>query len=101
MLFLWGVFGPLAILIAESQSTLLGATVLMYSLYKVVRRAMELTNRWPQSKRNRERNESIARHKHYIYHCELNPAGFERLKIENIDRIAAQENRLQKSELDN
>jgi hypothetical protein len=100
IVFFWAVVGPLALLIAESRSELLGAAVLIYSLYKITRQALELTGRWPQSKRARDEAEREARHKHYAYHCEMNPEGFDRLKFENLDRMAAKENLAEKVRLD-
>ena len=100
VVFFWSVIGPLAFLIAESQSELLGTAVLIYSLYRLTRKALELTGRWPKSKRARVKAEKEARARHYIYHCEMNPDGFNRLKFENLDRMAAKDNLADKAKLD-
>jgi len=100
IVFFWSVVGPLAFVIAESQSELLGAAVLLYSIYKLVRKAMGLTGHWPQSQRARDKAAKESRAKHYFYHCEMNPEGFERLKFENFDRMAAKANLADRSRLD-
>ena len=100
VVFFWSVIGPLAFLIAESQSELLGGAVLIYSLYKLTRKALELTGRWPQSERACLKAEREAKASHYLYHCEMNPEGFNRLKFENFDRMAAKENLADKARLD-
>jgi hypothetical protein len=43
------------------------------------------------SQRQIATDEEMRKMKHYFYHCERNPAGFERLKIENFERDALQE----------
>ena len=40
------------------------------------------------SQREKEKAEKDLRMKHYFYHCEQNPEGFNRLKIENFEREA-------------
>lgn len=40
------------------------------------------------TQRDREKAEKDLRMKHYFYHCEQNPEGFNRLKIENFEREA-------------
>ena len=100
VVFFWFVVGPLAFLIAESQSELLGAAVLLYSIYKLLRKALELTGRWPQSQRARDKAAKESRAKHYFYHCEMNPGAFAKLKSENFDRMAAKENLADRARLD-
>lgn len=40
------------------------------------------------TQRDKEKAEKDLRMKHYFYHCEQNPEGFNRLKIENLEREA-------------
>lgn len=40
------------------------------------------------TQRDKEKAEKDLRMKHYFYHCEQNPGGFNRLKIENLEREA-------------
>ena len=40
------------------------------------------------SQREKEKAEKDLRMKHHFYHCEQNPEGFNRLKIENLEREA-------------
>lgn len=43
---------------------------------------------WLKPAREKEKAERDLRMKHYFYHCEQNPEGFNRLKIENLEREA-------------
>jgi hypothetical protein len=45
------------------------------------------------SKRQQEKDKENLKKEHYFYHCELNPAGFNRLKIENFERDAIERTR--------
>lgn len=45
------------------------------------------------SKRQQEKDKEERRKEHYFYHCELNPAGFNRLKVENSKRDAIERTR--------
>ena len=45
------------------------------------------------SKRRLEKDEESQKKEHYFYHCERNPAGFNRLKIENFQRDAIERTR--------
>jgi hypothetical protein len=42
------------------------------------------------SKRQQEKEKEERKKEHYFYHCELNPAGFNRLKVENFKRDATE-----------
>ena len=45
------------------------------------------------SQREKQRAEKDLKMQHYFYHCELNPDGFNRLKIENFEREAIEKTR--------
>lgn len=86
VLLLVGV--PVLIEMASLGVTWLGhvlaATSISVGLYKVGR-AMG----WLQpTQRDKEKAEKELKMKHYFYHCEQNPEGFNRLKIENFEREA-------------
>lgn len=100
VVFFWLILGPLAFLIAESQSKLVGSAVLIYSLYKLTRKALQLTGHWPKTNWERDRIEKVEKAKHYTYHCEMNPKAFARLKSENFDRISAKKNLADKERID-
>lgn len=45
------------------------------------------------TEREKQKAENDLKMKHYFYHCELNPNGFNRLKIENFEREAIEQTR--------
>ncbi|HXQ42171.1 MAG TPA: hypothetical protein VN821_12950, partial [Candidatus Udaeobacter sp.] len=66
----------------------LAIAVLLYSLWQAFRAARKLFWRVEPSKVEKEKAETNLRRDHYFYHCELNPEGFARLKVENFEREA-------------
>lgn len=53
------------------------------------------------TQRAKEKAEKDLRMKHYFYHCERNPDGFNRLKIENCEREAINQNHLDADKIRN
>lgn len=51
------------------------------------------------SRRQKEKEEEERRKNHYFYHCERNPEGFNRLKIENFRRDAIERTRKESDEV--
>jgi hypothetical protein len=88
IVFGWAVVVPAAVAVLEWWSDWLGAVVLIYALWKALRKALELTGKWPRSKRELEKEADERRMRHHHYHCEQNPEAFERLKVENVERWA-------------
>ncbi len=86
LLILWLVVVPVAIELLGMANPLVGTMVLGYSLWKAFVQLMKLLGRWPVGWHERGRLERERRMKHYFWHCERNPEGFQRLKIENFDR---------------
>lgn len=86
IVFVWAVVVPAAAAILEWWSDWLGIVVLIYSLYKAVEKALRLMGKWPKSKAEAQKEVDEARMRHHHYHCERNPEGFERLKLENFER---------------
>ena len=66
----------------------LAIAVLLYSLWQAVRTARKLFWRVEPSKLEKEKAEKELKMGHYFYHCERNPEGFIRLKVENFEREA-------------
>jgi hypothetical protein len=91
IVFLWAVVVPAASAILEWWSDWLGLVVLTYSLYKAVEKALRLMGKWPKSKAELQKEADEARMRHHHYHCERNPEGFERLKLENFERWARED----------
>jgi len=88
IVFVWAVVVPAGAAILEWWSDWLGVAVLLYSLYKAVEKALRLMGKWPKSKAEIQKEAEEARMRHHHYHCERNPEGFERLKVENFEREA-------------
>lgn len=88
IVFIWAVFVPAGVAVLEWWSDWLGVVVLLYSLYKAMEKALRLMGKWPKSKTEKQKEAEEARMRHHHYHCERNPEGFERLKVENFVRWA-------------
>jgi hypothetical protein len=87
IVFLWVVVGPAVWAILEWASPAwLGVLVLGYSLWQAVVKGLKLSGKWKESPREIKAREEDARMRHHHYHCERNPEGFLRLKVENFDR---------------
>lgn len=91
IVFVWAVVVPAGVAVLEWWSDWLGFVVLIYSLYKAVEKALRLTGKWPKSKAETQKEAEKTRMRHHHYHCERNPEGFERLKIENLERWARED----------
>lgn len=91
IVFIWAAVVPAGVAILEWWSDWLGFVVLIYSLYKAVEKALRLMGKWPQSKAEVQKEAEEARMGHHHYHCERNPEGFERLKLENFERWARED----------
>ncbi|HXV49315.1 MAG TPA: hypothetical protein VEB61_10970, partial [Candidatus Binatia bacterium] len=48
--------------------------------------ALKLLGMWPKTDRDLATEEEELRIRHHHYHCERNPEGFRRLKLENFER---------------
>jgi hypothetical protein len=66
----------------------LATAVTLYSLWQAYRTASGLYWRVEPSPSEKEKAEKELRMRHYFHHCERNPEGFARLKIENLEREA-------------
>jgi hypothetical protein len=89
--FVWLVMVPLFIEIFGYFSNLLSLIVLIYSFYKALRMGIELIGESKKSKRAKEREAEETLKNHYYYHCKMNPEGFERLKLENFEKMGKDE----------
>jgi len=89
--FIWLVIIPAIIALLVYHSNFLSLIALIYSLYKAIKKGLELTNKWPKSKRIKEQENKERLKEHYYYHCELNPEGFNKLKIENLEKMGENE----------
>lgn len=60
---------------------IIGIIALLYSLYMTIRKYFKFKGYY--TSKEKAENEKQERMKHYYHHCELNPEGFLKLKIEN------------------
>jgi hypothetical protein len=79
----------------------LGTVVLVYSMWKAVQEGRKLTGRKKPSEREKEEAEKKTKSEHYFYHCEKNPKGFLRLKLENFEEEARSRTRKEAAEISN
>jgi hypothetical protein len=93
-LIIWLAVIPAALAILEwAGPKWLGVVVLVYALFKALKQALKLLDIWKPSSAELEAQEKTQRMQHYYDECEKNPEGFERLKIENLDREARERTR--------
>lgn len=89
LLIVWAVFIPAIIAVLGFLSPMwIAALALAYSLWKAFQQWRLMTGRAKKSKKDIAKDEEDLRMKHHHYHCELNPDGFLRLKIENFNHKA-------------
>jgi len=89
--FIWLAVIPAIYAIFEYSSNFLALVALIYSLYKAVRKGLELTGKWPKSKKTKEHEREEQLKNHYYYHCQMNPEGFRKLMLENFDKMSQNE----------
>ncbi len=89
--FIWLVVIPLIIALLDYFSDLVSLVALIYSFYMAIKKGLELTGRWPKSKRKKEQELEERLKNHYYYHCQMNQEGFKRLMLENLEKMAQDE----------
>jgi hypothetical protein len=89
--FIWLVIIPLIIAFLDYFSDWVSLVALIYSFYKALQKGLELTGRWPKSKRTKEKELEEQLKNHYYYHCQMNPEGFKKVMQENLEKIAKDE----------
>lgn len=87
--FIWLVVIPALIAIFEYYNNLLSIIALIYSLFQAIKKGLELTGKWPKSKKAKEKEQEDRVKDHYYFHCKMNPEGFRRLMVENIEKMSA------------
>ena len=68
----------------------LGVVVLAYGLWKAWRAGMKIWGLTKSSPKEEEKAERQRKMDYYFYHCERNPDGFARLKLENFEKDAGE-----------
>jgi len=99
LVFAWAVVVPLGVAVLEWWSDLLGLAVLVFAFIKATVKALRLLGKWPKSEREKEKEALDQRMRHHHYHCERNPEGFARLKVENFRREASERSRAEAQKL--
>jgi len=100
LLILWLAVFPAAWAIFECAGPQwVGFMVLAYSLWKAIQTWRQLTGRRKPSKSEQEKAEKDRIMAHHHYHCERNPIGFNRLKLENFERESKERTRKEAQEL--
>ncbi|OIJ14249.1 hypothetical protein BKP35_07040 [Anaerobacillus arseniciselenatis] len=83
-LYSWLIIS-ITILILGLKSNIVAGIAFAYSLFKVIKRYLEIKGY--KTKKQREKAEIQRKMKHYYYHCEMNPRAFEALKSENLHKM--------------
>lgn len=77
MVFIWVVIG-IGIALLGFANSIVGGIACIYSIYKAISKFYG-----SKSKMKIEKQKKMDKMRHYYYHCELNPRGFDKLKAEN------------------
>jgi hypothetical protein len=76
---------PVAFAMIEYSIRLVEIIVLLFCIFEAIKKGLELTGKWPKTKREKERDEEERLKEHYYYHCKKNPEGFRKLMMENFE----------------
>lgn len=83
----WAVVIPALITILEFFSpTWVAVLALGYSLWKAYKEWSLLTGKSQKSEKEKAKEKEELRIRHHHYHCDINPGGFQRLKLENLTK---------------
>ena len=89
IIFLWVIFIPTAWAIVQFFAPAwLAIITTIYGLWKIFQTWRRLFGYRKLSLVEKEKGEKESKKEHYYYHCEQNPEGFERLKLENFNNDA-------------
>ncbi len=88
---LWVAGVPLLVEVIGVADPIVGYLVLFYSFFKAFLEGRKMLGLAKKSDKEKLKGEENARMQHYFYHCERNPEGFNRLKLENFEREAKED----------
>lgn len=97
--FIWLIVIPLVIKYFEDQYVWVATILLFISFIQPTIKWLKLAGYIKPSEREKRDAEKELKMKHYFYHCEKNPDGFMRLKIENFDSETKENNKKQMDDL--
>lgn len=101
LILVWAVIIPLSIAILEFFSPeWITALALCYSFWKAYKQWRLMTGRDEKSVKDKFKEEEGRTIMHHHYHCELNPKGFLRLKVENLKASLSQDVQKKYSEIE-
>lgn len=89
--FIWLVVIPVFIELLEYYSNLLSLIALVFCLIKALKKGLELIGKWPKSEKAKEKERKEQLKNHYFYHCEMNPEGFRKIMIQNLEKMSENE----------
>ena len=86
ILFLWFCVIPLTWVILQFLGPVwIGVAVTIYSIWEIIKKTKKML--WVKNNvKETSEQEKQRKMKHYYYHCELNPEGFNRLRTENFKK---------------
>ncbi len=86
LIIIWAVIIPASISILEFFSpTWVAVLAIIYSLWKSYKKWRLMTGRDDKSEKNKAKEKKEQKMRHHDYHCDLNPEGFQKLKMENFN----------------
>jgi hypothetical protein len=96
---LWVVAVPVVVWLVGIASPILGGFVILYSIGKAIWQAMKMLGYVGRSEREKKKDAEELRMQHHHYYCKRNPEGFNRLKIECLEREAKERTQREAKEL--
>lgn len=100
LVVVWLAGVPLGIAVLGLANPAIGFLCALYSICTGIVKALELLGYKEKSARKKEEGAKEAKMQHYYHHCELNPEGFNRIKLENFRRTAREETINEKRKLE-
>lgn len=88
LLFIWFVVIPITVLIFEFSNEWLSAFIFLYSVSRGIETWLDTWGKLQKSKRELEEEEKERLKNYYYHHCQMNPDGFQRLMLENLEKMA-------------
>lgn len=90
IILLWIVITTFVVEIFIYFNQLLSWLAFVFVLYKAIQNILQFANIkiFPISERKKAEELEKRLKDHYYYHCQMNPEGFQRLKLENFERMA-------------
>lgn len=76
----------------------LSLIVFLFVLGKAIQKIFQFANIWPISKKEKELEQGLK--DHYYYHCQMNPEGFKRLMLENLEEMRKKEIKMEAKSLE-